>query len=139
MATTGVAAYSTTAGSNTSLGGVSVAEGMTPGDLNNAIRAVAADVAAFRDLIGGAKISGGAADVQTLTTGMTLSAYQVGLLVGFKAGFTNTGACTMNLDGLGAKSIKTPAGANPGAGAITAGGVYHLAYTSGDVLILLGA
>lgn len=44
----GIADYSTTAGSNTSVGGVSIAEGMSPGNVNNAIRAVMADIAAAR-------------------------------------------------------------------------------------------
>lgn len=140
MATTGVAAYSTTPGSNTSLNSISIAEGMSPGDLNNALRQVVADIAVYRNLVGCAASSGGTADAQTLTTGMTLAAYQAGLVMGFKAGsgLTNTGACTMNVDSLGAKSIKLPSGSDPGAGAITAGGTYQLVYTAADVLMLLG-
>lgn len=38
--------WSTTAGSNTAVGGVSIAEGMNPSDVNNAIRAVMADAKA---------------------------------------------------------------------------------------------
>ena len=38
--------WSTTAGSNTSVGGVSTAEGMNPSDVNNAIRALMADARA---------------------------------------------------------------------------------------------
>lgn len=38
--------WSTTAGSNTSVGGVSIAEGMNPSDVNNAIRAVMAEAKA---------------------------------------------------------------------------------------------
>lgn len=37
--------WSTTASSNTSVGGVSIAEGMTPGNVNNAMRAIMADLA----------------------------------------------------------------------------------------------
>ena len=40
----GIKDYSTTAGNNTSVGGVSIAEGMLPSNINNAFRAVAADV-----------------------------------------------------------------------------------------------
>lgn len=43
----GIADYSTTAGSNTAVGGVSIAEGMAPGNVNNAIRALMADLATF--------------------------------------------------------------------------------------------
>lgn len=41
----GIFAWSTSAGSNTTIGGVSVAEGMSPALVNNAIRQVAAEVA----------------------------------------------------------------------------------------------
>ena len=40
----GIKDYSTTAGNNTSVGGVSIAEGMLPSNINNAFRAVAADI-----------------------------------------------------------------------------------------------
>jgi len=40
----GIKDYSTTAGSNSSVGGVSIAEGMLPSNINNAFRAVAADI-----------------------------------------------------------------------------------------------
>lgn len=140
MATTGVAAYSTTAGSNTSVGGVSIAEGMSPASVNNAMRAIVADVAVMRNLLGGSATTGGSADAQTLTTGMTLAALQQGLLIGFEAGYTNTGAATLNVDSIGPKSIKTPAGAALSAGMLTAGGIYLVAYESdADVFILIGA
>ena len=40
----GIKDYSKTAGSNTSVGGVSIAEGMLPSNINNAFRAVTADI-----------------------------------------------------------------------------------------------
>jgi len=132
--------WSATAGSNADVDGVNVAEGCDPGDVNNAMRAIMAGVAALRDNIGGANVSAGTADVQTLTTGLSLAAYQQGVLIAFEAGagLTNTGACTLNIDGIGAKSVKTLAGADPVAGVITAGGIYIVAYESGaDVLLLL--
>jgi hypothetical protein len=132
--------WSTTAASNTSIDGIDVGENCSPAGLNNAIRAAMANIAQFLDVVGGKAVSGGAADVQTLTTGLSLSAYQQGLLMGFEAGFTNTGATTMNVDGLGAKSVKTPAGAALTAGMITAGGIYLMAYeATADVIILLNA
>jgi len=62
------------------------------------------------------------------------------LLLAFEAGagLTNTGAATMNIDGIGAKSVKLVDGSNSPAGAITAGGIYLIAYEAGaDALILL--
>jgi len=40
----GIKDYSSTAGSNTSVGGVSIAEGMLPSNINNAFRAITADI-----------------------------------------------------------------------------------------------
>ena len=40
----GIKDYSTTAASNTSVGGVSIAEGMLPSNINNALRAIPADI-----------------------------------------------------------------------------------------------
>jgi len=138
MATIGVAAYSITAGSNTSAGGVSTAEGMSPAAVNNAMRAIMADLAIDRNLIGGLAVSGGSANAQTLTTGMTLAAYQQGLLMGFEAGYTNTGTTTLNVDSVGAKTVKRANGSNLAPGDITAGGLYLVAYeTTADALILL--
>lgn len=132
--------WSVTAASNTDVDGTDIDEGCDPANINNAIRAVMANIAALRDLIGGAKVSAGTADAQTLTTGLSLSAYSQGLPISFEAGagLTNTGACTIDVDGIGAKSVKLVDGSNPPAGAITAGGIYMLAYEAGaDVLILM--
>ena len=43
----GIKDYSTTAANNTSIGGVSVAEGMLPSNINNAFRAITADIREF--------------------------------------------------------------------------------------------
>lgn len=50
--------------------------------------------------------SGGSANAQTLSLTPTLTSYPTGLEVRFKAGFSNTGTCTLNINSLGAKSIK---------------------------------
>lgn len=45
--------YSTTPGSNTTIGGVNVGEGCPPGNLNNAIRQIAADGRQLSDQVSG--------------------------------------------------------------------------------------
>ena len=40
----GIKDYSTTAANTTSVGGVSIAEGMLPSNINNALRAITADI-----------------------------------------------------------------------------------------------
>lgn len=72
--------------------------------------------------------SGGSADTQTLTPSPALGAYGNGVRYVFIAGFTNTGACTINISGLGAKSLKTTGGAALAAGNITSGNMYTITY-----------
>jgi hypothetical protein len=48
----------------------------------------------------------GSANAYVLTPSPALAAYVQGNTYEFKANFTNTGACTINISGLGAKSIK---------------------------------
>lgn len=57
-----------------------------------------------------------------------VGAYAAGLTVLFQAGSTNTGACTMALDGLSPVSVKMPDGANALAGAMRANGIYILCH-----------
>lgn len=60
--------------------------------------------------------AGGAADVQTLTLAPAIDAYATGQMFFFRPVADNTGACTLNVNGKGAKDIKTQTGADPAAG-----------------------
>jgi hypothetical protein len=134
----GIQSWSTTAADNDdSDATINWTEGQQPSTVNNSARAMMAVIAAWRDAFGGVKVSGGAANAYTLTTGLSLTSYQT-LLLAMEANHTNTGASTIAIDGLTARNIKTPAGTDPVAGAITAGGIYLLSYESGaDVVVLL--
>lgn len=131
--------WSTTAASNTSVDGVSIAEGMDAADVNNAMREIMENVAAYRDLVGGAKTTGGSSNAYTLTSGLSMAAYQNGFLFAFEANHTNTGASTLTLDGIGggAKSFKRVDGSALLAGDITSGGIYLCSYESGAGVVLL--
>lgn len=76
--------------------------------------------------------SGGSADAQTVTTGATSLTY--GLTFTFTAGYTNTGAMTINPDGLGATAYRR----GDGTVAMTANDVIagqsYSAYYDGSVL-----
>lgn len=72
---------------------------------------------------------GGAADVYTLTPSTTLPAYGTRMLCAFAPTVNNTGACTLNISGLGAKSIKSVAGAALTLGDLIVGQIYLLLYT----------
>lgn len=78
----------------------------------------------------------GAADAYVVTLSPAPSAYVAGLLVNAKMSATNTGACTLNVNGLGARSIKLPDGSNPLAGNIIAGGLTDLRYDGTNFIIV---
>lgn len=131
--------WSTTEGSNTTVSAVSIAEGMQPAGVNNAMRAIMAGVKEYILANGGSITTGGSADAQTLTTGMSLSAYAAGQSWLFEAGYTNTGTATLNVDSIGAKTMAKNDGSqsNLGAGDITAGAFYHAVYDSGADKIII--
>src|SRR3990167_1133510 len=131
--------WSTTAGSNTSVGGVTVAEGMAPGGVNNGMRAIMAGVKEVLDAISGAKVTTGSGNAYVLTTGLSISALAAGHIVVFEANHTCTAAgSTIAVDGLTAVDIKRVDGSALLAGDITSSGIYLIAYeaTSGDVQLL---
>ena len=136
-------AWSTTAASNASAdANINFAEGQTPASLNNSARAEMAAVKAFANQILGALTSGGSANAQTLTSdapGAISTAYAAGMGFVFRAGYTNSGACTLNVDGVGAKSIKKGGAlAALAANDIVAGGIYFVVYqATGDCFVLL--
>jgi hypothetical protein len=123
--------WSTTAASNATVGSISWAEGQAPSTVNDSARAEMADVAAWRDLLGGAKVSTGT-DTIALTSGLSLSAYAQGMMFAFEAGGTNTGAVTLNVDAVGAKAIKKYHDVALAAGDIEAGGIYLVAYEASN-------
>jgi hypothetical protein len=131
--------WSPTAASNTSVDGVSIAEGMDAADVNNAIREVMENLALYRDLLGGAKVTGGSSNAYTLTSGLTITSYAQGLLFGFEANHTNTGAATLTIDGIGggAKTFKRLDGNDLAAGDIVSGSIYLAAYEASAGVIFL--
>lgn len=124
----GVYGYSQTAASNTETDGVSTAEGMNPALVNNAMRGMMAETAEWRDDISGAITSGGSANAQTLTTSSTITAYADGQMFAFVAGFTNTSAATLNVDGVGAKALRRDDDQALTGNEVLAGGHYTVRY-----------
>ena len=136
-----LSAWSLTAASNGSAdSNVNFAEGQSPPTLNNSARALMAAVKGWANQIGGAKTTGGSANAQTFTSDSVAAistAYAAGMKLTFVAGYTNTGATTLNVDGVGATAIRK-GGANSAlvANDIVAGGVYTVVY-NGTYWILL--
>ncbi|CAM6005675.1 unnamed protein product [Sphagnum balticum] len=75
--------------------------------------------------------SGGAANVQTATSTPSFTAYNASIQFSFIAGFTNTGATTININGIGAKNIYKLSSTGPVAltgGELQTGSVYTIIY-----------
>lgn len=130
--------WSSTASENDDAGTpINWAENQLPSTVNNSARELMKQVADWRTLLSGAKISA-TADTMTLTSGLSLSAYAQGTMFAFEAGAANTTAVTLNVDGLGAKAVVKNYNVALVAGDLIAGGLYIVAYeaTAGNFQLL---
>lgn len=75
-------------------------------------------------------VDSGAANAYVVTLSPAPGAYVDGMLVSFRATNANSGASTINVNSLGAKSIVTNANAALASGAILVNGTYDLIYNS---------
>lgn len=81
-------------------GGLNIGSTTAPGDNNLLVTGKAV----INSLNWGIDSSG--SDTYAITLSPALAAYTAGLIIVFKAGTANTGAATLNVNGLGAKTIK---------------------------------
>jgi len=136
-------AWSLTAADNGSADtNINYAEGQSPASLNNSDRAAMAAIKGWANQISAAKTTGGSSNAYTFTSDSVAAisgAYAAGMAFVFKANHTNSGAATLNVDSVGAKSIKKGgAQAALAANDIVSGGIYFVAYeASGDCFLLL--
>jgi microcystin-dependent protein len=106
-------------------------EGMLPGAVNNSARATMAGVARLIADINGTITTGGTAGSYSVTSNSAHTALTNGILLTVKASATNTAAATLNMNTLGAKSIRVrTAGAEAAiaAGQMVINGTYQFRY-----------
>lgn len=126
---TGVYSWSTTAGDNAGAdSSINYAEGQAPASLNNSARAQMAVLRAWFDGLGGNITYGGTGNAYTATNAGPGAwvAYGQGRVIGFVPNATNSGAATLNVDGLGARTIKKSASTDVAAGDLVSGAFYLL-------------
>ncbi|KXG78298.1 outer membrane protein assembly factor BamB family protein [Thermotalea metallivorans] len=82
-------------------------------------------------------VATGSANTYAVTLTPAPTAYTEGMCVVVKINIDNTGASTINVNGLGAKSIKKPNGNDVTSGGLKAGSIYTLRY-NGTNFILQG-
>lgn len=81
--------------------------------------------------------SGGSANAQTLTLTPAITAYAAGQTFRFIAGYTNTGATTLNVNGVGAKNIYYPTTKSALlTNEIMAGAAYQVMYDGTQFLLM---
>ena len=79
---------------------------------------------------------GGSADTYTVTSARSINGYFQGLWIKAKVNATNTGATTLNVNDLGAKSCIKPDGSALTAGDLTADGIYDFVYNGTNFVVL---
>lgn len=137
--TGGVQDWSLTAGSNGSIDpNINFSEGQSPPSLNNSARALMAAMRALYDAIGGGITYGGSGNTYTATNASigAWTAYAEGQIIGFEPNATNSGAATLNVDTLGAKSIVKGASTALASGDLVQGAFYLLRYDGTNFCII---
>lgn len=126
--------WSTTAGNNdTADSDINWQENQLPATVNNSARQMMGRVAELLKDIGAVTSTTNLTNAYSLTANSAFSALADGLIVGFKASATNTGASTLNVNALGAKAIRRigeSADVAIAAGTIVSGQVYVAIYSA---------
>lgn len=127
--------WSKTAASNSTADAtVNWAEGMAPSAVNDSARAMMASTAAFRDDISGAIATGGTSTAYTVTSYQVFDslAHLSGQMIAFTPHATSGATVTLNVDGLGAKPLRSAPSVELPAGTLVQGTPYLALYNSSD-------
>jgi microcystin-dependent protein len=132
--------WSRTAASNaTADSTVNWAEGMPPSAVNDSARAMMASTAAYRDDVAGAITTGGTSTAYTVTSYQVFSSLSAmnGMVIAFTPHATNGATVTLNVDGLGAKPLRSAPSVELVAGTLIQGTPYTCTYNSSDAVFYL--
>jgi microcystin-dependent protein len=118
---------------------VNWAEGMAPSAVNDSARAMAARLAEWRDDISGTITTGGTGTAYTIASNQVFDTltHINGAMIAFVPHATNGATVTLNVDGLGAKPLRTSTGAELAAGMLIAGTPYVATYNNSDGVFYL--
>lgn len=111
-------------------GDIAWSDSMNPKQVDNSGRQMMGRVAEILADLGGTVTTGGSANAQTATVNSGFAAYKTGLLAAFKAGYTNTGATTLNVNSIGAKAVRKDGDVALVGGEIKENGVYLVVYNA---------
>jgi len=115
-------------------------EGQAPSSINDSARAMMAATAKYRDDIAGAIVTGGTGVTYTVTSYQVFDslANMNGKMIAFTPHTTNTQTqAFLNVDGLGAKTIRSATGVDIPAGTLIQGTPYTATYRNSDGVFYL--
>jgi hypothetical protein len=109
-------------------------EGMAPSAVNDSARAMMARTAEWRDDISGTITTGGSSTAYTVTSNQIFDtlAHMNGAMISFVPHTTCGTTVTLNVDGLGAKPLRSAPSVEIGTGTLTQGTAYVANYNNGD-------
>jgi microcystin-dependent protein len=118
---------------------VNFLEGQTPGSLNDSGRAMIAALRKYVDDISGAIVTGGTATSYTVASYSAFDnlAHMSGTMIAFTPHATNGATVTLNVDGLGAKPLRSAPSTELLAGTLIAGTPYIALYNNSDAAFYL--
>lgn len=132
--------WSQTAASNaTADATVNWAEGQAPSSVNDSARAMMASTAAYRDDISGVIATGGTSTAYTVASFQVFDtlAHMNGKVIAFTPHTTNGATVTLNVDGLGAKPLRSAPSTELQAGTLVQGTPYSAIYNNSDAVFYL--
>jgi len=122
---------------------INYSEGQAPSTINDSARAMMARLSEYRDDIAGAIVTGGSSTAYTVTSFQVFDtlAHMSGQVIAFTPHATNTNAVavdiTLNVDGLGAKSIRAAPNVALPNGTLILGTPYIVVYNNSDAVFYL--
>lgn len=110
------------------------AEGQAPSSVNDSARAMMAATAKYRDDIAGAIVTAGTSTAYTVSSyeAFDTLAHLNGQMIAFTPHATNGATVTLNVDGLGAKPLRSSPGVDLLPGTIIQGTPYVAVYSNSD-------
>lgn len=129
--------WSRTAASNSSAdSNINWAEGQPPSSVNDSARSMMASLAGYRDDIAGAIVTGGTSTAYTVTSYQIFDtlAHMSGQVIAFTPHTTNGATVTLNVDGLGAKPLRSAPSVELAAGTLVQGTPYTALYNNSDAV-----
>lgn len=132
---TGLYNWSRAPGSNANAT-YNMAEGMAPSAVNDGIRGLMSDVAQYRDDIAGAIVTSGSSTAYTVASYSAFDtlAHMNGAMIAFTPHAPNGATVTLNVDGLGAKPLRSAPSVELLAGTLIQGTPYVATYNNSDAV-----